>query len=280
MTETAPESQKPSCLKKSTLNVVGESHSTKESEGDRDREKAFVRAKMGTDAQYWQEIEFSPGGKGADSMELRCAQSSAELLKRFALVCKLADGTAKQVKIEVTSQARIKCVKDFFGFLDGFIENLGRLRKVIKSGEASPEMVQTHDNFFVYVYDVLAGLKKVEAEKYTDYVPSIETLAEYGAKFCESSTAVLAEATGIEATNPDALEGAINMKRSLHMLEMANSESDRIGVWKVGEEHIPDMLRADMPSQVNIVTREVFRKELEEYFPRLPPGSRPDLAHD
>jgi hypothetical protein len=160
----------------------------------------------------------------------------------------------------------MRCVYDFFEVLDGFIQNLGRLRKVIRSSEVSPEMAQTHDNFFEYVYDVLDGLKKVEAKKFTDYVPSIEILAEYGAKFCESSTAVLAEATGIAATDPDALEAAINRKRSLDMLEMAKSQSGSEGVWKVGEQHVKDMLRAGIPSEVNIVTKEDFRNELKEYF--------------
>jgi hypothetical protein len=267
--ETKPEGQ--TLLLAGKVNIVGESHNV--SDPRRDLEKKFVEKMMGTGSGYWTETGFSAkqgeqdagqGERAADPMELRAAQATAELIWRFNVLCELAE----RVELADGKPAVVKFLaEDVKGFRTLWTKLTNSWDPDQLSGSlknpAVPAAVKSATDFFNeslgdFATNMESAWKQPAEDVLLMQIAAIHTLGSCSDKLPDLSQQ-LSAATGSDQVDPAALSDELNAKRSKSMVEEAAS-SGLAGVWKVGDEHIKDIMKASAadPTRVNVVSSDAF----------------------
>jgi hypothetical protein len=271
------------------LNVVGENHA--ESGPRRDLEKAFAKEMTGN-ANYWTEADFLDlhqkvgirkmrGGQGqaknpgADLMEYRAVHGVAMLIDGFDKLCDEASRVAgisdNSAKAAVTAFVTVN-VKAF----------LNRRKRIVGTWE--PTVSDSLDDAVQAVFDnvnaaVLAVYDKTYnvLNLYLDLVAheaAVDMQLAFTQDLANERAAVdallppLLTAAGVPQTdNPVAVANDMRKQRSAYM-GLATTVTDQVGVWKIGDLHIQDLMdgtvNIDM-SRANFVTRDDFNQAYEAW---------------
>ena len=281
MTESSFQEAKPQrrILVPGKLNVVGESHN--ESDLVRDEEKRFC-FKNTQSTNYWTEAEFldlqvkvgirkdrggqQPGDPAADLMEFRAAHSAAFLIAKFE---KLANDAAT-VAATTPESAVLTAVHSFVDvkFRD-FITLRDRLARswrpttsnaVNSAADAAFTNVENaRKTYFTAIRNATPGQQLAATRALVDNRDALRALVP-----------PLEKAVG-QPYSPDrnaaTLAHNMRVQRSSFM-GLAAVVSEQIGVWKVGDLHIADLMDGTVKvdtSRMNLVTKEDFTLEFEAW---------------
>jgi hypothetical protein len=279
----------PNTFEPGKLHLVGESHA--ESDARRDTEKRFCRAVTGS-ANYWEEADFpvstdivrsggrktrtapdaAPGVEfGADLMEYRAVHGAALLIDQFQKMAAAARLVARTAippgKAEATENAAIA------GFLTGEFRQLVLFRDRVR-GTWQPTGTGPLNEATEAVYTTVQAAHRafdraVREGKTGEKVVAAGELAQKEAAVVACLPA-LAEAVGA----PDQYRGSatqladfMRYQRSSFM-GLAAGFSKEIGVWKVGQLHVEDLLtgpsKVDL-SRIRILTQKQFNDALQAW---------------
>lgn len=228
-------------LVKGKLNVVGEDH--KESGKRRGTEAKMLSEKIGVDSGHlWLENEFLTGDPQhvADPFELRVLQSLDFL------------------NTVVSDEARGKVARDCF---QGLLVTL----KALKDNKKEAILTKKRKKFYKALeLKVRKWIRK--SISYLDYndraglIALKEILAKEFPKIRENI------ATAIGSTTNDLNEqDKIGAARSQAMHDAANMEAaTQKGVWKIGEQHVQDILPLE-EKQYELTPKDEFNRMLDEY---------------
>jgi hypothetical protein len=259
------------------LNVVGENHA--ESKLRREDEKKFTKA---ISNNYWTEAEFpdlhqkmgsrkprigsGQGDPAADLMEFRAAHGAAILIVRFEKLA--AEAGSLVAKTPVSS-----ALAAIYAFVNESVRKFQQDRDRIAATwrqttttavNRAAEAVYTNVESALQTY--FTALRNAPPET---QLKATKTLADTGAAV-RDLVPPLEEAVGVPRSpnrNADALARDMRTQRSGFMLYAA-SISNQIGVWKVGDLHVADLLNGTVrvdTSQINVVTKEDFDAEFEAW---------------
>lgn len=261
-------------VEKDKLNIIGEDHA--ESEKVRTDEQEFARKELGLDGKrpaasfYWLEHEFSKKASAeqphefgfalgvkfneyGDRPDLKARQHMLYLDRDLALVQGYLqtnvwpEGEKQKAPARIVGHARSAQI--VLQLLTESFSERDDAKNVIAQGD---------------VIDLFGGMitscKALQTQ-------STEDLASLRVRLRRLMKAVGDElATGREG---DAMKTAISTmaeQRSAHMFDIA-AESQRVGVWKVGEDHIDHMmpLKDDAPN-AEFTERGTFQDELKKFI--------------
>jgi hypothetical protein len=262
------------------LNIVGEDH--KESGSRRDEEKRFAAAKTLSD-NYWTEASFpdlaqtfgtrkARGGRqqpkddsAADLMELRAAHAAAMLIVR----CEQLAGWATRVAAVPESEAtrvitaflaqKVKPFKDAEDRLDVTWRETNTVAVTAAVKQVFTEVKRVRQGYIAALRGVPGAQRLKATRALADNLVALRKLVE-----------PLATAVGenpSDYTDTAGLAQAMRVRRSIFM-GLAVGRSKAVGVWKIGDGHISDMLdgtvKVDM-SKMNVVPRDDFNTEFDAW---------------
>ncbi len=265
-------------LSKDKLNVAGEIHP--ESDAQRELERAFSAEKTGS-PNYWQEPEFKTlDGARADPTFHRLHQYMdylyslnlntliqrhdelngdipeakqnyinnwvtvtpyiTENLNAFFKELKKYENGTLIVSDESEQKILNKIIKNYRQSLSGFWSNLTETFEIPELAVAEPKPKETTKGLeisdFLFVH---------ELKLFWTYVTEVFKLFE--------------EKSG----NKNAEE--ISLARSMAMNHAAESKKDEKGVWKIGNDHVKDIIIKTDEQNYNLITRPDFIKEFQEW---------------
>jgi Domain of unknown function (DUF4157) len=245
---------------KGKLNVVGEDHAESKLKGRRDKEKAIAENVVG--GKYWLEYQFKdPGWTGdtrGDSTYLR-----AKHLVAFII--------------------------DFAGF---FIKDYSKYSKMDKNAKAQ-NLAGMNLPLYAIInhYDMIADTVKLRDNSYESWSdqPSLQDAFDA----CREIVDKAKQWKGNPSLDPDvssweklihkasgaigsATSDAVSTERSKHMAKTAATASERwvgapVGIWKVGQDHINDIMKDNKKRSYILTTQSEFNKD----YPDLPSFEKP-----
>lgn len=256
-------------LVREKLNIVGETHT--ESNARRDAERQFCLAKTGS-ANYWTEADFPDLGQGgqqvtqfdpaADLMEFRATHGAAMLIDKFD---KLGD---EGVTVSATP---VRSAAPAISTFDGKVRDLMLVRERIdrswrpSSQEVDKAVRDVHDAVERAYQKYDAAFRNASTEQrlkaVRDFTNSRVDLRDL--------VPALAAAVGVSLSDGrDAAELAKYMRKQrstfMGLGAVFSQRAKRVGVWKVGDLHIADLLNGTSnvrANEINIVTKADFNQE-------------------
>jgi hypothetical protein len=287
------------------LYIVGENH--EESNARREEEKKFALARTGS-SNYWTEDSFPGIAQGmADKMEVRALYSAALLAVHFQIMADgasrvveswgpAAAGWSAQTSTLPATTLGATAQKG----LGQDQEAMKQIRDTLKKATGQASQIDDAQAAFtqflnVNLSKVIQDLKYLErtwkldssAKEYFpvravfDHVDTVfkqYLLSLYGAvaALADSRAALLkvipqlmaaADRPDLDSRDLGTLENYLRVERSRLMGEAAGA-SNAVGVWKVGDEHISDILRGALgvgAPQLNIVSRDQFNTQFRAW---------------
>lgn len=272
-----------SVLTPGMLNVVGESHN--QSGARRALEKEFVFEKTGS-RNYWTEYEFpdmqtevgtrdkqeQDEEDGADLMEYRAAHGASLLIKESETLAATARKISGLKVDQLTPDKTVvfnKLVTKFDTSIEDFHQLANRVERSLTT-TGTPEVNRVIEAIFQRVQNTcrqyVSAARGNPGELKTAAL-SVATLLDDLPKVrpaLEKAVGVSSPSGGKKTT----LEDKMRTQRSSFM-GLATVFSQQVGVWKVGNAHVDDLLsgrsKVDM-SKANFVTKEAFNDEFDDWL--------------
>jgi hypothetical protein len=271
--------QPPPILVSGKLNVVGEDHA--ESDPRRRLERLFCLDQTQNN-NYWTEAEFldlheQVGIRGnrsgpvqppqrnasADLMEYRAVHGVAMLIKKFD---ELADAAGNAA----ASGDRTAV----FAFVQVNLRSFRKDQKRVvntwtptASGDVNTAVQNVYDNINALLAKYVQVMRLALAKNSVDIQLKATQVLANGRTAIDALLDPLLQAVGVpKASNAGELAGEMRKQRSLAM--GLATYTTRIGVWKIGDGHIQDLLdgtaKVDM-SRANFVTRDEFNTAFDAW---------------
>ena len=265
-------------IEKGKLNVVGETHS--QSEPRRDREKAMLKAWYELPERlYWTEDEFEGANGYGDRPHYIAVQFGVYILHYSALLQETIQGEVARQKVqplsfgwdEVTREPVRRLAAKLAGALDAFVEECekGRdpeTRSIIElARRIRTEFPGDYPGAAVYgAYDDLQGVPP--ERRYKQLAVLDQQLTKLQKLFWPLLVGNfdLPRESIVETFKK--MGDFVSETRSGHMLQAAE-RSGKIGVWKVGEDHLKDMMIkfGGGTDQTKLTSRAEFNRVFDEW---------------
>jgi len=271
-----------SVLAPGRLNVVGESHN--QSDARRALEKEFVFEKTGS-RNYWTEYEFPDmqtevgirekqdqnQEDGADLMEYRAAHGASLLVKESETLAAAARKLSGLKIGQLTPDKTVvfnKVVVKFDKSVDDFHQFANRVERSLTT-TGTPEVNRIVEAIFQRVQNTCGQYASAARGTPTELQAAALSVANLLADLPKVLPA-LEKAAGVSSSGGTMtpLKDTMRTQRSSFM-GLATVFSKEVGVWKVGNAHVDDLLsgrsKVDM-SKANFVTKEAFNEEFDDWL--------------
>lgn len=279
MSESPSEQGQPrSKLIPNQLNVVGESHD--ESGQRREAEQKFCQAMTGL-AKYWTESEFPelqrPIGSRkirpeaanrtpeADMMEFRATHSAALVIAGFERLARAAHSTAA-VPPDQAKAAVGSFIRDDLAEFKELQERLKRSWRKTASPTVNDLVQEVYDTTGMVAQEYQRGLGSEPAKM----LQATQVLADHDTTF-RGFVSKLEHVIG-QGYSEDGTAASLAFKmrvaRSTFM-GLAAEASSELGVWKVGDLHVTDLLNRTARIQIrrmNLVSKKDFNDEFDVWM--------------
>lgn len=257
-------------LVRNKLNIAGETHT--ESDLRRDEERRFCLAKTGS-ADYWTEAEFPDlyegktqpalGDPAADLMEFRATHGVAILISAFD---ELGD---EGVTVAATPAASAAALLSAF---DAKVQKLITARERVDRSwrPSTPKVDSVVRNAHAKIESAYQAYEaKFRNAPTQQQLTAVRDFAN-GRVELRDLVPELADAVGAKLKDRrDGTELARYMRtQRSNFMGLGAVFSKRVGVWKVGDLHIQDLLDGTSKvdsSRINIITKGEFNQELDAW---------------